>query len=148
MLLRFSHRAQRNSKGSHRRGGATAQEGLGSIERQTMSTISGIEFSIGLRHVLEDSLDIIRGKKLDDQRRELVLRKVGEFMNKAKNGSEAIGAAVFVDAEGAPETVEAYALLFHHLKRIFPDLVGKIKTTADVLQRLDQNENVSQRGRQ
>jgi hypothetical protein len=112
-----------------------------------MSTISGIEFSIGLRHVLEDSLEIIRGRKLGDQRRELVLRKVGEFMNKAKNGSDAIGAAVFVDAEGAPETVEAYALLFHHLKRIFPDLVEKIKTTADVLQRLDHNEIVPPKGR-
>jgi hypothetical protein len=108
-----------------------------------MNGTSGIEFSIGLRHVLEDSLAIIRGKKkFSQERKKLVLSKVGDFMANAKKGSDVIGAAVFVDTTGSAQTVEAYALLFHHLARNFPDLAVKIQTTADVLHRLDRAEQI------
>lgn len=112
-----------------------------------MSGTSNFEFSIGLRHVLEDSLAILRGETFNKERKKLVLTKVGHFMTDAKKGSDVIGSAVFVNEPNSAQRVEAYALLFHHLSQSFPDLADKIQTTAEVLDRLDRSERIEKKRR-
>ncbi|MGL9619375.1 hypothetical protein QRQ56_15305 [Bradyrhizobium sp. U531] len=112
-----------------------------------MSATSSFEFSIGLRHVLEDSLALLRGEDFSKDRKKLVLTKVGDFMSNAKKGSDVIGSAVFVNTPDSAQTVEAYALLFHHLSRSFPDLADKIQNAADVLKQMDRSERIDKKRR-
>ena len=112
-----------------------------------MNGWSGVEFSIGLRHVLEDSLVLLHGGQLDPQRRDLVLGNLGNFMNRARKGSAAARADEFVGTTGTTEAVEAYGLLFHLLKGSFGSgLSVEIEKVADVLDGLRSKKDVPREG--
>jgi len=102
-----------------------------------------IEFSIGLRHVLEDSLALLSGNEIAPDRKDVVLRDVCSFMEQAKYGSETTAAATFVASALSATAVETYALLFRHLDSNFKSaLDSKIQTTADVMAKLCRDEQL------
>jgi hypothetical protein len=100
-------------------------------------------FSVGLRHVLEDSLAVVRGQSLERDRRELVLRNLQRFVTQAMEGSASTTAAAFSNTRGTVDTIEAYELVHRMLSsRLRSELVPQLRNTAAVLSELGRNSDV------
>jgi hypothetical protein len=109
-----------------------------------MNEWSGIEFTIGLRHVLEDAIQYLGDGAVEPARQKLVLRDLSDFMERARTGSEVTAAATFTANADDASAVEAYALLFHHLNAsLEQELAGKIRSTADIISQLSNGSAVS-----
>ncbi|WP_316188708.1 hypothetical protein [Bradyrhizobium sp. SZCCHNS1054] len=100
-------------------------------------------FSVGLRHVLEDSLAVVRGQTLERDRRELVLRNLQKFVTQAMEGSASTTATAFANTRGTVDTIEAYELVHRMLSsRLQNDLVPRLRTTESVLSELSRDVEV------
>lgn len=109
-----------------------------------MDREQNFHFSIGLRHVLEDSLAVVRGQALAKDRRDLVLRNLRTFVNRAMEGSQSAGATAFSNSSGSAETIEAYELVHRMLSSSMKqNLVPSLRATAEVLAELGQDGVVS-----
>lgn len=94
-------------------------------------------FEIGLRHVLEDGLVLMREQQLADDRRQIVLKGLTKIFSGATRGSDITEAnRLFARASDRP-AVEAFALIFRYLHRVYgQELNARITETRNVLTQL------------
>ena len=102
--------------------------------------------SLGLLHVLEDTLSILEGEKLEADRRAYVLKRSKTFLATAKRGySISRQKSLFVERSKWP-ALESFNLLKTYLS--VPATAAPLKEVSDVLVRVGANKSVPKRERE
>lgn len=76
---------------------------------------------IGLRHVLENGLALVKGGELSDQRRKQVLTSLVRIFSEADRGSQALGPRNLTVALDEQKAFDRFSAFYHYLFHTFGD---------------------------
>ena len=88
---------------------------------------------LGLRHVLEGGLAVIRNEQLDDGRRRVILDRLIDILSEAERGSQAVQARNLLFATEQRSAFERFSLFFRYLNAPFgTTLPNRLSDARDV----------------
>lgn len=89
---------------------------------------------LGLRHVLEAGLAVVRNEQIDETRRGEVLDRLIEIFSQAERGSQAVEAENLLFATEQRSDFERFSLFFSYLDDLFgADLPTRLTETKEAL---------------
>jgi hypothetical protein len=92
---------------------------------------------IGLRHLLENGLNLAQGVEVQQDRREQVLQGLLAIFSEANRGSTAFGTRRLTPLLNEKKAVERFSTFYHHLRHEFgeqvPAQLGEAKAALDEL---------------
>jgi hypothetical protein len=92
-----------------------------------------MEFSIGIRHILEDCLKTTRGRPLDPARRAFAIERGAALVSKALRAHDAAARATGLFVDVAEEDMEAYRFVMDHGGSSRPDIVSHLRAAESAL---------------
>jgi len=98
---------------------------------------------LGLQHMLENGLAVLRGVELGAPRRAKVLRGLLEMISEADRGSAALRAQSLTSALEDRPAFDRFTLFFRYLKDTTEDLSGQLSTARAALEALDQGKELT-----
>lgn len=103
---------------------------------------------LGLQHVLENGLIVLRGGDMDEDRKGQVLNDLLDIVSEADRGSEALRAQSLTFALDERPAFERFTLFFRYLKDTAEDLPAQLSRARIVLEQLQQGADVPSESRQ
>lgn len=114
-----------------------------------MNTSIALNSELGLRHLIEDAVVILRGGDFSDARRDFVLADLQDLFQKVARGHELIQSPSFFVGTADRGAFEAYSLLDRFLPTSQMDSVhAALRASADRLAEIKQGHAVSPEQRQ
>lgn len=110
-----------------------------------MSPGSGLKTFLGLRHVIEDGLNILGdGNDIDHERRNYVLNDLATLLHEASRGFELVEhSSLFVSSDDK-NALETYSLLDRYFGYAYSDeWKNKLHVTEKIMQQLLKNNNIA-----
>jgi hypothetical protein len=107
-----------------------------------MSTALPASSDLGLQHVLQNGIKLIRKESFDPERRDSVLESLINIFSEADRGSAALTSHNLMFAVDEPPAFERFALFFEYLKDTLDDVPSHVTQAKNVLQSLRRGQTL------
>ncbi|MEZ0031270.1 hypothetical protein ABIF68_001640 [Bradyrhizobium japonicum] len=102
---------------------------------------------LSLQHVIENSLAIIEREPYDEEQRRQVLTSLTEILDQASKGSEVVQSNLLALGAEEQPAFERFALLFHYLQPLTPDVPGLLTRARSNLEELKDHQSQTDENR-